>query len=281
MNRLVPVVLVLLILSTGFGLSTLYEYTLNQQKTTENALLKQELSDAAQKLEQAQNKLDETRNQVTQEEGQIVSLQMQLVELQANITRLQRQLRARGETTVALSFMWSPSLAVDARYLRQVVNFMDDQIWDPTGIFFFVYSASQESFIPSTANCSSPSGWGWHDSAIKIYPVKDIPVAIVSSLGWLNGPYFVGPIEGCACLAGTNCWMGNGVVAFALERYLNPPSNDARVLTLELFHVIGGISDQEIYAIPNSTSVIPVAWYPRLQAGAKQYETPIPADYPF
>jgi hypothetical protein len=278
MNRLVSVVLLLVILSTGFGLSTLYEYTLNQQKAAENALLKQELSDTAQKLQQAQNSLNETRKQVTKEEAQIGNLQTQVVGLQANLTRLQRQLKARGETTVALSFMWSPSLTVDARYLRQVVDFLNYQIWDPTGIFFFVYSASQESFVPETANCSSPTPWSWHNSAIALYPVKDIPVAVLGSLGRSNGPYFVGPIEGCACLAGTNCWVGSGVVAVIL---LHDPTNDARVLTAELFHVIAGISDQEIFAIPISTLVIPVAWYGRLQAGAKLYETPLPLDYSF
>jgi hypothetical protein len=206
---------------------------------------------------------------------------MQVVELQANLTRLQRQLKARGETTVALSFMWSPNLrpTVDARYLRQVVDFMNYQIWDPTGIFFFLYSASQESFIPETEYCLSSKPWSWHDSAVALYPIKDIPVAVVSSLGRSNGTYFVGPIEGCAfiCAAATNCLM-SGVVAFVLEHNL---TRDARVLTAELFHVIAEISDQEIFTIPNSTLVIPVAWYSRLQAGAKQYETPLPPDYPF
>jgi hypothetical protein len=47
----------------------------------------------------------------------------------------------------------------------------------------------------------------------------------------------------------------------------------------ELEKVVGGVKEKELVADPYSAVVIPVAWYGRLEAGAKLFEMPLPPDY--
>jgi len=288
MNRLLPV-LILLIVSASLGLSTLYEYMVAQQKDIEIQQLKVQLDDSSKKLAKAENQqevlsgqLNQTRNQVNQQQIEIGKLQAQVGNLTqqvanetAQVQKLEQQMKLKNYITIGLSFMWNPSLNIHVVYLHQVVDSLN-QIWDPLHIYFFVYHAEAESFIPTATYCLSSQSWQWGNAALERYPGEDIPVAIFADItSTVPSLWGTTAFQGCSCVAGTDC-PNLGVIAYVI---LNYPTDDAATLTEELFHVLGGITDQDFYNNSITGQFVPAMWYTRLQLGAKWFETPIPPDY--
>jgi hypothetical protein len=253
--------------------------------------LKQQLSSTSQRLQASesevhslQQQLNETNVKVAQLQANVTRLQQQITNETAQIEKLQQELKLKNYTTVGLSFLWNPALTADINvtYLRQVVDLMDQKIWDPLHIYFFIYAAQPKQFVPRTENCAHFES-DWRNDALSLYP-SEVPVGVFEDLGVIPSGYEAGgvalggqPYAACSCVTGTNC-ADSGVISLILYEYVG---GDAVNLSHELLHVIGRITDDQIYSIPISDEVIPRIWYAQLQAGAKQYETPIPADYQF
>jgi hypothetical protein len=165
---------------------------------------------------------------------------------------------------------------IDIANLQGIVD-RTNYIWAPTHVYFFIYAAQEEDFIPATTYCLSTRPWDWRDPAIDLYPVKAIPVAIVNDMGLMPPGYTPGGVDlggqrimGCACVRGTSC-LSSGVVAVTYDF-------TEYVLTCELEHVIGGFTDDQIFA-SGAEDAIPISWYAQIQNIAKQFETPLPPDY--
>jgi hypothetical protein len=131
---------------------------------------------------------------------------------------------------------------------------MNNVIWGPFCIRFFVYHAEARDFMPSTADCShgyTVSDVAWANEAWEAYPERDIPVGIFHD---------VGPgIAGCAMVTGTG-----HAISIALEAY------SAAVLSHELLHVLG-FSEKELTMVKYGI-LIPAEWSARIQARAKWFQ---------
>jgi hypothetical protein len=214
---------------------------------------------------------------------QVANLTQQVANETAQIQKLQQHMKLKNYITIGLSFMWNPSLTpeyvghpsfLDVRYLHGVIDSLN-VIWAPLHIYFFVNAGEPVPFIPETTYCYSSVPWSWAGPAQGHYLGNDIPVAIVTELGTAPSGSAIGHVRigGCSCVAGTGCSSPGAIGLYVYS--------DASVLSWELLHVVGGITDEEIVANPNSNLVIPTAWYARIQNIARQFEMPLPPDYPF
>jgi hypothetical protein len=284
MNRLVPVVLVLLILSGAFGFSTLYEYTLNQQKDAEILRLKTQLDDSSRKLAETQdnvtllsNELNQTRSQVTQLRGQIADLQKQVAGLEGNVSKLQQQLKLKNYITIGLSFMWNPRLEAGIGltylegYIDTIVNRMNLKIWDPLHIYFFVFHAESHDFVPPSVSCGYGYGYEtWMNEPWDLYSGPNIPIGVVESIAYESSGAW-----GCTYAAKypnryfIAIYWGMGY------------ASGSEALSNELLHVFG-FSDAQIEQEKGFyTDTIPISWFPQIERAAKQFEMPLPPDYSF
>jgi ElaB/YqjD/DUF883 family membrane-anchored ribosome-binding protein len=263
MNRFVTVTVIIFILcasSLGFAV---YEYTFNEQIVKENSSLKQQLNDTALERARLEGELNETRARLNETQTQIQQLQQQVANQTAQIEKLRNQLKMKTYTTIGLSFMWNPSVAVDVPSLYAIVQRMDDVIWDPLRIYFFVYAAQKEDFMPRVVPCGYGGGVVDFDQSL-LYPPPHIAVDVVESITEGNA----GAASGCT-FASSNRYLvaitvGHGVVY------------ESQVLTAEMLHVFGFSDQQEQQANEWYSDIIPISWIPQIQEHAKWFQIPVP-----
>jgi hypothetical protein len=194
--------------------------------------------------------------------------------LQAQVTQLREKLRISNYATIGLTFLWSSNLTIDRTAISEVVKSMNEEIWDQFHIYFFIYHASSESFVPETVPwdqeywvaCFSS---GWCGKAWNLYPERDIPIGIFSSVG----PYNVAGWE-----------VDTNQEHFIVTRmeYLHDSSFEGRIISHELLHVFG-FSDQDLaggtHFLYDSADIPPdwsQRWSERIQSSAKWFQMPMP-----
>jgi hypothetical protein len=252
MSRLVPVIFVILLVS-GMGVFSIYEYSRNQQLAAENTQLRNQLSQQTLQLSLQELRLSSQGWQLTQTQARVVELEKRLNAQEQEIQMLREQLKRASYITVGLTFLWSENASVNLVNIEHVVQRMNDAIWDRFQVYYFIFHAEPQGFMPLTTDhyCEG----AWRDRALKLYSVTDIPVGIFSDLGKGN----VGKIAGCEV---------DHVIGLD-ENYVNE-----YVLSHELLHVLG-FSDKEIskeMGDVNYTSIIPLAWFARIQANARKFQ---------
>jgi hypothetical protein len=243
----------------SLSLLSVFQYTENQRLTSDDKRLATEL-----------NSLEEQRHYLvsnfTYANAEIKVLKEQVVDLEKEIKNLQRKIG--NYTPVGLTFLWNPSVSVDTDLLSQAVDRMNERSWNDFKIYFFIYHAGPQKFMPENENCSGgslsktqyTSAMFWVNQSSQLYPGPDIPVGIFGA---------VGNNAGC-------------VIKFA--RFVQPILIDLRfiqpnvivylsqVLTHELLHGVVDITDQEILdEMGLYTDLIPMKWLPRIQESAKLF----------
>ncbi|MGB9022409.1 MAG: hypothetical protein WCC94_03125 [Candidatus Bathyarchaeia archaeon] len=251
MNRLVPVIFVILLVS-GMGIFNIYEYSRNQQLTAENTQLKNRLSKQALQLSLQELRLSDQGWQLSQTQARVVELEKRLNAQEQEIQTLREQLKRASYITVGLTLLWAPNASVNIHEIEHVVQRMNDAIWDRFQVYYFIYHAEPQAFMPLTTDhyCQG----AWIDRALKLYSVRDIPVGIFSDLG--KGK--IGEIAGCEV---------NHVIALDAN-YVNE-----HVLSHELLHVLG-FSEKELSKMTgfDYTNIIPIAWFARIQTNARRFQ---------
>jgi len=294
----------LVLLLVAASVIAAFEYAQNAQFSAENQRLKKELSDSSQRLLALQTQLNKTQ-------GEVARLQIEVAKLEEDIAKLREQLRMAGSTTVGLTFLW---MAVYRWFnvldLQQVVQHMNDVQWANTGVYFFIRHAAPEYFIRASEACVdlsiyqcyeaiqfcallNPAGHPrfdeWAPKGWELYPEKDIPVGIFSSVGTDQTG---APLQGCVWESKKPYWIVVAVAFNVGERrvVMNTTGgtvltsewqidieSSAMLMTHELLHVFG-FSDDELRAqnLYTPYSALPTAWIPRIQAAAKAFETKPP-----
>ncbi len=283
MNRLVPVLLILLVISFG-GFAT-YKGIQNQQTLQEKIQLKSDLDATAKQLANAQQEnmrlqgeLTQTQNKVTTLENDVTTLQNQVKDLEANITALRKELHKQalrdGAMTIGLSFFWHPSISpqVDKATLLAIVDRMNE-IWGPFRIYYFIYTAEADGVTPLTIPCGTGTGSSSTPSEVfyryarQLYPPSDIPIAIVNDITSLDGLI---RYAGCGL-------YGDAGISIKLS-YINHAKivPASQILSHEWLHDLG-FTDTEITAqMGNYVDVIPITWLPRIQVAVQQFQMPLP-----
>jgi len=251
MNRLVPVIFVILLVS-GMGVFSIYEYSRNQQLAAENTQLKNRLSKQALQLSLQELRLSDQGWQLSQTQARVVELEKRLNAQEQEIQTLREQLKRLSYITVGLTFLWAPNASVNLVNIEQVVQTMNKAIWDRFQVYYFIYHAEPQAFMPLTADdCQG----AWRDRALMLYSATDIPVGIFSDLGKSK----IGKIFGCTV---------DHVIGLDVN-YVNE-----HVLSHELLHVLG-FSEKEISKDMSGfdyTSIIPIAWFARIQINARKFQ---------
>jgi len=249
MNRLVPGIFVILLVS-GMGIFSIYEYNQNVTLQRENTELKAQ-------NQQLQSDLDLSKTTITQ--------------LEQNATALQRQLKRHSYIAIALLFLWNPNLNVNVEHIQETVTWMNQE-WDSLGIFFVIVAAQPEEFMPLDDNCRRTTLASWGSKAHLFYPENDIPIGIFRSVGQSNP----------ACTS-MSYIMVDGIAyaflddnAFTKNFFIWPwnLTRAGRVLGHELVHIFG-FTDDEIRAHPEMQSgSVPLEWQERLRQNAKLFDLP-------
>lgn len=265
MNRLIPPLLLLLLICSGSAVFAAYEWNQNEQLTKDKADLKQQLDATTAKLQQAadekqqlQAELNQTQNETNELQDKVSTLEQQVQNQTREIEKLREQLKIQGYTTIGLTFLWNPTTeGITDELLAGQVHYLNI-IWDPVGVYFFLYHAAPQPFVPVSGDICQLDKWV--SRAKALYSGSDIPIAI--QIASKPGD----PAIGCGYLGA----IGVGI----LRDYLN-----ANTLTHELLHNFGAVES----VIPHedrpwSPFVIPSALYPQLITVARQFQMPIPND---
>jgi uncharacterized small protein (DUF1192 family) len=276
MNRpIVPLVLVILLIgSVVFGV---YEWNQTQQLAKDKADLKQQLDVTAERLRQTEDETRRLRDEVSQTQNKITELNARIAALEQNITQLRRQLEEKalrqGAITVPLTVLWNPSIddRVNVTQLHQIVDYMNTVQWAKFKVYFFIYHAEPQAFIPTKEQCLT-DGFGWGRRALNLYLGRDIIIAITPVI--TGSPNEV--ILGCAI-------HNAGILAvaqydFVVQRDRGAVYSAPHTWTHEIEHAMVGITDDEIEA-NGADLIIPLNWMTRIQAAAKQFQMPLPEGY--
>ena len=256
MKHLVAVVLVVLLVgSLVFGV---WQFTQNQRFAAENMQLKHQLDTQATELRQTegekqalQTQLNETQQKVTELQVRTSQLEQEVKNQTAEIERLREQLKIKNYITIGLTFLWNPSVVVDQRALSYEMRELNSE-WDGVHVYYFLYHASAQSFIPAIAHLCDLDQW--MDRAKALYSGPDIPITIISNT-------YSDDWAGCAFV------KDSGVAVKWL--YIS----DVSVLTHELLHNFG-FDDELLQHLP--VDYIPTTYYARIQSAARQYRMPVP-----
>jgi len=265
--------IVLLVGAIGFGI---WQYDEKQRLQTEHDELRSQLDETAAKLREAEDekrqleaRLNETETKLATLQTQVQQLENKTATLEQEIQKLREQLRRRDYITIGLTFLWNARYNINLTRITETVEYMN-RAWDPIHLYYFVYHAQPESFIPLAEECKT--GYGiWIDRARGLYDARDVPVALVGFLDDSAGCFFRNGI-------GVN-GIGVNVHSYIVGRprlFMSVP-NDARILLHECLHLLG-ILDKEIKARLGSDVIIPLEWMSRLEAAAKRFQmTPPPS----
>ena len=257
--------------TVGFGA---WQYTENQRLIRENDSLRQQLDATASQLQQAQQEHDRLRSELNQTRTRAAQLEGKITELEANITALREELEDKalrtGAITIGLTFLWNPELPLEVMRLLQVVKYINHDFWAPLSIYFFMYHARPEVWIPLTYKCDADWGWTWSNHATRLYPERDIPVGLfqqgLDSVGCVwNHRVMAIDAARTGLLRSAEVWGTNPFNA------LGGPIIGL-ILVHELLHAVGGITDEEIDRKPGSDVTIPLEWFSRIQAAAKWFQ---------
>lgn len=289
MNRLISVVLlVLLVASSGFAA---WQYSENQRLASENTQLKTELDTAASKIADAdaermnlEHELNQTRQQLNATEIQVAQLQGKIAQLEENITAIRQQLQdkamRKGAITIGLTFVWNERLTeiYPPLQILPAVNYMNEKIWAQFRVYFFVYHANAEKYMPTMTDCNTAFGVGvfdvWVNTASAEYPGRDIPVGLFVDLG--------GPRTGSGVYMG--CEVGHAIAMYGAEFTVFGRTGDAgRMLAHEILHVFQFTDSQlsEETGLGNDSPVksdmVPLAWSQQIQSNAQLFQMPLPS----
>lgn len=272
-NRAIPLLLILLlVVSIGFGV---YQYSETQRLKQENANLKQQLDTAATQLQVARTEETRLGTKLNQTQAQVTELQMKISTLEQNITQLRNELKLRDYTTIGLTFLWNPTLNVNVTHIYTLIKYIDEEQWDPVHIYFFVYHAEPKEWMPTSYTCLGSGPSPWTQTAADSFRGTDIPVGLFQRN--------TGASAGCAYWEENVIALDTSSLASFLvsSRDVAWASLDAPaiVLTHELLHVIGRLTDQQIEQNYYPAAIAP-EWYSRLQTNARKFQMPIPPDEP-
>jgi len=260
LRRALLIAAVSLVLLAGGSLVTLFDYSQDTGLSRENQSSKIELSRQTRYLQALEDERHALQAQLdlkgTGYNSKIVELESKIMDLEEQIEKLQDQLKRQNYIAVGLTFSWKRELNVDASSVANVVDGMDDAVWDRFHVYFFVFHAQSRDFMPTTVDCSGGhSIRAWANEAWTAYPERDIPIGVFSDVG--RG------IAGCVIGA----FAGYAIAIGADE--LNPA-----VLTHELLHVFG-FSDEELAKVRYGM-LIPPEWSARIQTRAKWFQMRLP-----
>ncbi len=275
MNRPASILLIVLLLgSVAFGV---YQYTENMRLTHENMQTKSALDKISSQLRITQQELNETQheriqlqielNQTRQENAE---LQKKTRELEANITALEQSLQDKalrdGAITVPLSFFWNRdlALAISVTWISAVINRMNEVIWADFKVYFFIYHAEPQTFMPKTSDCHQQASWALRAS--EVYQARDIPIGVFMDVG--SG------YAGCAM------WGQLSYISISVE-YFNPIEviYGSQLLSHELLHAMCQVSDSRINSEMGlgAKDYIPWSWREMIQTHATWFSLPIPS----
>lgn len=273
-SRLTSILLILLLLgTTAFGV---WQYSETQRVRQET---KQQLDALSDKLTAAQTNQTRLEQELADAQNENRQLKERVRWLEANITALQEQLEdaalRAGAITVGLTFLWNPALPLEVMRLSQVVKYINRDFWAPLSIYFFVYHARLEVWIPLTYKCSG--SWTWSERATHLYPERDIPVGIFQQS--------LDNSAGCASVIPESKVIAIDALSTGLllpaEIWDRNPSKVlggpivGLILVHEQLHVFG-FSDKETEAL-GVWQAIPPVWYARIQVAAKWFQISVPS----
>jgi hypothetical protein len=253
-----PIAVVFVVLLVGSLVFGVWQYTQNQHLADENVQLRQQLDAEASELRQAEDEKRQLQNALNETDSKVAELQTQVSELEQRIEnqtreieKLREQLKIKNYITIGLTFLWNPSIVVDPNGLAHEIRELNSG-WDGAHVYYFLYHASAQSFIPSIAHLCDLDQWMARAKAL--YPGPDIPITII-------GNTYSDKWAGCAFL------KQSGVALKWLDM------SDVSVLTHELLHNFG-FDDELLQHEP--VYYIPSTFYTRIQSAARQYRMPLP-----
>jgi hypothetical protein len=163
---------------------------------------------------------------------------------------------------------WNPNYNVTGVLLNALVEKMNSDTWDNYGVYVWIQNAGPASFMPMQDTCASGFGSAWIQRAHNLYPGRDIPV------GFVTFPAIAGSIVyGCSEFTPPTI-----AIAEISPSFLSLLSV---VLAHEMTHILlHSTNEDEVnsFVCNSHPSAEMIA---RIQAGALQFEMPLPADYQF
>jgi len=158
LRRALLIAAVSLVLLAGASLVTLFNYSQDTGLLRENQSSKIELSRQTRYLQALEDERHALQAQLdlkgTGYNSKIVELESKIMDLEAQIEKLQDQLKRQNYIAVGLTFSSKRELNVDASSVANVVDGMDDAVWDRFHVYFFVFHAESRDFMPTTVECS-------------------------------------------------------------------------------------------------------------------------------
>jgi len=261
MRQTLLITVLTLVVLAGSSLITLFEHGQDARLSTENQPSKTELSSQTQYLRTLEDEKYALQHQLdlkgTGYNSKIVELESQIMNLEQQIERLQDQLKRQSYIAVGLTFFWRLGANVDASSLLNLVESMNDAVWDRFQVYFFVFHAEPRDFMPNSVDCSGGHGIeaSWTNEASTTYPERDIPIGLFSDVGYGIAGCTVGTLTGYSIAIGTD-------------------ELNLAVLTHELLYVFG-FSDKELATL-RSGMMIPPEWSTQIQTSAKWFQMRAP-----
>jgi len=260
MNRLVPVIFVILLVS-GMGIFSIYEYSRNQQLAAENTQLKNRLSKQALQLSLQELRLSDQGWQLSQTEARVVELEKRL---NNTIETLEKQIAElkHNYTYVRLALFVNTQYLTKTElsnpvYLRTLLHEINDVIWEPLKVKFLITVVSSDEYATTVGACNSDSHARVDSN--RLFGYHHFTAFVVDSTGPWAGciPNDQGPREDTMVLDGIIFRNFCGPSGACGAQYA------AEVITHEFLHLMG-YSDKALHVgikFEGTKMVIPLSWY--------------------